>query len=167
MSSPKYASPLRFNIIPSRILLSILCVLHAGAAVLLVPLALSVSLKISLALVITASLFVCLFQAGWIKAGISLTKRFPPIVEAIWDDSDQWLLIDKWKKIHHAQLLPTSYVYTHLVLINLRMQDQAWYGRHRTIILLKDNTDRETFRRLRIRLRWYACQVPDNSAGSV
>jgi hypothetical protein len=167
MSSPKYASPIRFDINPSRVLLAALCLLHAGAVALLVPLALPLLLKISFALVISASLFVCLFQAGWIKAGMPLTQLFPPFVEVVWDNNDQWLLVDKCNEEYRAQLLPTSYVHARLAIVNLRLQDQAWYRRHRTIILMNDNIDSETFRRLRIRLRWYASQVPDSSAGPV
>jgi len=167
MSSPKYASPLRFDINPSRILFAALCLLHVGAVALVVPLALPLLLKICFILIISASLLVCLIQAGWIKAGMPLAQLFPQLVEAVWDDNDQWLLIDKWNEEYRAQLLPTSYVHTRLAIINLRLQDQPWYGRHRTIILMNDNIDSETFRRLRIRLRWYASQVPGNSVGPV
>ncbi len=167
MSSPKYASPLRFNIIPSRMLLFVLCMLHAGAAALLLPLALPLLLKFCFAVVISASLFVCLLQAGWVKRGMPPVRLYPTLVEAVWDDNDQWLLVDKWQQTYRAHLLPTSYVHAHLAIINLRLQDQAWYSRYRTIIVLRDNLDSETFRRLRIRLRWYSSQVPDNSAGSI
>ncbi len=167
MSSPKYASPLRFKIIPSRILLAVMCVLHAGAVILLIPLALPLIVKCLLVTVIVASLAVFLYQSGWISLNMPLLNGWPALIDAVWDDNDQWLLVDKWQQTYRAQLLPTSYVHAHLVIINLRLQDQAWYRRYRPIILLQDNIGSETFRRLRIRLRWYASQLPDNSAGPV
>jgi len=163
MSSPKYASPLRFNIIPSRILLILMCGLHAGAVLLLIPLTLPIVVKFLFAAVIAASLFVFLSQSAWLSLNILLLDCWPTFVDAVWDENDQWLLSDKSQQTYRAQLLPTSYVHARLVVINLRLQDMAWYNRYRTIILLQDNIDSETFRRLRIRLRWYASQVPGSS----
>lgn len=163
MSSPKYASPLRFNIIPSRILLILMGGLHAGAVLLLIPLALPIIVKFLFAAIIAASLYVFLLQSAWLSATRPLLNCWPTFVDAVWDENDQWLLSDKKHQTHRAQLLPTSYVHAQLVVINLRLQDMAWYNRYRTIILLHDNIDSETFRRLRVRLRWYVSQVPDNS----
>lgn len=163
MSSPKYASPLRFNIIPSRILLILIGGLHAGAVLLLIPLTLPVVAKLLFAAIIAVGLFVFLSQSAWLSSNISLLDCWPTFVDAVWDENDQWLLRDKRHQTHRAQLLPTSYVHARLVVINLRLQDMAWYNRYRTIILLHDNIDSETFRRLRVRLRWYASQVPGSS----
>lgn len=137
--------------------------LHAGAVLLLIPLTLPIIVKLLFAAVIAASLYVFLLQSAWLSSNLSLLNYWPTFVDAVWDENDQWLLRDKRNQTHRAQLLPTSYVHARLVVINLRLQDIAWYNRYRTIILLHDNIDSETFRRLRVRLRWYVSQVPDNS----
>jgi len=166
MSSRKYATPLRFKIISSRLMLLAISALHLGAALLLVPLALPWPAKVFFALIIMASFALSLFQLGWMPARPLFSKLWPALVEAVWDEHDQWLLTDAGQQIHYAELAPASYVHAQLAVINLRLQNQAWYNRRRAIILLRDNIDADTFRRLRIRLRWYASQVPDNLAGS-
>jgi hypothetical protein len=166
MSSPKYASPLRFNIVPSRIMLFAVSALHLGAAALLVPLALPVAAKLFSAVTVLLSLAMSLFQLGWLAGRLLFGKAGPGLVEAVWDEHDQWLLIDSEQQTHYAELLPATYVHPQLSVINLRLQDHAWYNRHRAIVLLRDNIDPDTFRRLRIRLRWYVSHVPDKLAGS-
>ena len=166
MSSQKYASPLRFNILPSRILLYAVCSLHLGAGALLIMLALPLLVKLTFAPIILASLVISLSQLRWSTVRLPFRKVWPALVEAVWDENDHWLLTDECQHIHRAVLLPTTYVHAQLVVINLRLENQTWYNRRRAIVLLRDNVDCETFRRLRIRLRWYSSQVPDKWAAS-
>ncbi|MCI0508363.1 MAG: hypothetical protein L0Z73_20005 [Gammaproteobacteria bacterium] len=166
MSSPKYASPLRFNIVPSRIMLFAISALHLGAAALLVLLALPVAAKLFSAVTVLLSLAMSLFRLGWLTGRSLIGKVWPGLVEAIWDEHDQWQLTDSDQQTHYAELLPATYVHPHLSIINLRLHDRAWYNRHRAIVLLRDNIDPDTFRRLRIRLRWYTSQAPGKLAGS-
>jgi hypothetical protein len=139
--------------------------LHIGAALLLIPLALPWLMKLGFALLIVASLGIYLVQSGWIQVNTAVISLWPVLVAAVWDEHDQWLLDDNRQQTFRAQLLPTSFVHPQLAIINLRLEDQPWYKRYRSILLLGDNIDGDTFRRLRIRLRWYASQVPGNSVG--
>lgn len=166
MSSQKYASPLRFKIVPSRLLITILSVLHLGAIGLLLPASLPLWAIVVSCLPITVSLLVTWSRAGWITSRLSLSAIWPKFAEAVWDEVDQWHLFDEQQQEYPAILLPSTYVSARIVVINLRLENKAWYCRHRAIVLLPDNIDAESFRRLRIRLRWYSSQVQDNWAAS-
>jgi hypothetical protein len=168
MSSQKYASPLTINIKPSHIGLGVLLLVHLGALVLLLPLQLPLVLKIMMGLVVVFSNLVTLYYAGWGPAwpvvGNVIDARWPRLRRAVWDSDDQWRLCDGQQRTYAATLLPTTVVHPQLVVLNLRLTGQPWYCRWRSIVLLHDNIDPETFRRLRIRLRWYGSPVVDSSA---
>ena len=168
MSSQKYASPLRIELLPSRILLGIVLFAHLGAVGLLIPLAMPMLPKVLLMVLIIMSLAFSAYGLGWEPAGNALSgvigRKWPRFNRALWDHDDFWQLTDEHEKIHQACLMPTTLVHPHLVVLNLRLSGQPWYCRYRSIILLRDNIDSETFRRLRIRLRWYAPPADDSSA---
>ena len=164
MSSQKYASPLRFKIFPSRILLTVVSLIHLGAIAFLLSASLPLWVILVGSLMITLSLLIGWSRAGWITGRMSLETIWPNFTEAVWDDANQWQLIDEHQQSYPAQLVPSSYVSARLVVINLRVENSAWFCRHRAIVLLPDNIDRENFRRLRIRLRWYSTQDQDNWA---
>ena len=65
------------------------------------------------------------------------------------NSNDQWFVINKQGEKIQAIILPGSFVHPRLILIRIR-------SRHRTIpiILLDDNLDIESLRRLRVRLRY-------------
>lgn len=168
MSSPGYASPLAINLNSSRLLLAAVLFVHGGAAMLLVVLDFFLSIKLLLILGAATSVLVVSYYLGWVFAGNSwlrtLGQRWPRFDRAIWDNDDRWQLIDDRQNIHDATLLATTVVHPKLVIVNLRLPDMPWYCRYRSLIFLPDNIDPETFRRLRIRLRWYNPQALDSSA---
>lgn len=166
MSSQKYASPLQFKIVPSRILISIVSLMHLGAIALLIPASLPPWLIAVCVLIITVSLAISWSRGGWITGRLSLAAVWPKFTEAVWGELDQWQLSDEYQQLYPAILMPSTYVSARFVVVNLRLENKAWYCRHRAIVLLPDNIDPETFRRLRIRLRWYSSQVQDNWAAS-
>ena len=170
MSSPKYASPLRFKIITSRLLIIIVSLLHLGAIASLVTSSVPLWAIGTGSLIIPLSLLVTWSRVGWVTKRVgkhlSFMKIWPTFVEVVWDDADQWHLFDEHQQAHPAILMPSTYVSARLVVINLRLEHKPWYCRHRAIVLLSDNIDEETFRRVRIRLRWYSSQVQDNWAVS-
>ncbi|WP_455201660.1 protein YgfX [Kaarinaea lacus] len=166
MSSQKYASPLRFKIVPSRLLIAIVTVMHLGAIGLLLPASLPLWTIVVSCLAITVSLLVSWSRAGWITRQLSLSSIWPNFAEAVWDEADHWQLIDEHQQIYPAKLMPSTYVSAQLVVINLRLDNIPWYCRFRAIVLLPDNIDSESFRRLRIRLRWYSSQVQDSLVAS-
>lgn len=166
MSSQKYATPLRFKIVPSRILISIVSLMHLGAIALLIPASLPLWAIAVCSLIITVSLTISWSRAEWITGRLSMEAIWPKFTEAVWGDEDQWQLFDNHQQLHSAILVPSTYVSARFVVVNLRLENKAWYCRHRAIVLLPDNIDPETFRRLRIRLRWYSSQVQDNWVAS-
>ena len=166
MSSQKYASPLRLKIFPSRILLTVVGLLHLGAIAVLLSASLPLWVALTGSLLVTLSLLIGWSRAGWITGRMSLETIWPKFSEAVWDEVDQWQLIDNHQQTYTAQLVPSTYVSARLVVINLRVENSAWYCRHRAIVLMPDNIERENFRRLRIRLRWYSTQDQDNWAAS-
>lgn len=168
MSSQKYASPLRIELRPSRILFSTVLCLHAGAFILPLMLAMPGVLKTALLFLVGVSACLCSRQLGWGAQCNGLARltggKWPRLRQALWDHDDLWRLTDEFGCVHQARLLPTTLVHRHLVVLNLRLPDQPWYCRHRSVVLLYDNIDSETFRRLRVRLRWYAPPEPGSSA---
>jgi len=164
MSLQKYASPLSINILPSRYLLTAMLLMHTGALVLVILISLPWAVQLLFSLFVVASFFILAFRFGWI-ASWSAVSRFMIAGKAIrWDENDQWWLLSQDNREYHAELLPTSYVHHIMVIVNLRLTGQPWYKRRVSVVFLPDNIEAETFRRLRIRLRWYSIQVPDNSA---
>lgn len=168
MSSQKYASPLTINIKPSRIGLGVLLLVHLGALVLLLTLQIPLAAKIMAGLIVVISNLMTLYYAGWGRTWPAIDHvidaRWPRWRRVVWDSDDQWRLFGERQGTYAATLLPTTFVHPQLVVLNLRLTGQPWYCRWRSIVLLRDNIEPETFRRLRIRLRWYGPQPADNSA---
>ena len=164
MSSQKYASPLSIDILPSRSLSVLLVAMHVGAAGLIGVTSLSIMVKSTLLLLVVASIFTIAIRLHWIVAQPPFTKLTSSFNKVVWDENDQWRLIGKDGQHVDAQLLPTSYVHRYLVTVNLRVPGQPWYKRHVSLVFVPDNINKEVFRRLRIRLRWYSTPFPDNSA---
>jgi hypothetical protein len=148
--------------------LGLLLLVHLGALILLIPLQLPLPVKITVGLVVIISNTMTLYYAGWSPAwaviGDVVDARWPRFRQAVWGSDDQWQLFDGRQRTFSATLLPTTVVHPQLVVLNLRLAGQPWYCRWRSIVLLRDNIDPETFRRLRIRLRWYSPQAADSSA---
>ena len=67
----------------------------------------------------------------------------------VWSDEGDWTLINGHRQELKASLLPSSYVHTHLVVLNFLIQE----GGRRTAILLRDSLDSKTFRDLLVRMR--------------
>ena len=70
------------------------------------------------------------------------------IVHLIWHAEGGWTLYDGAGRSSSAELLGSSYVHVHLLVLNFRLKN----GRRRTRILLGDELDAELMRRLRARL---------------
>ncbi len=164
MSSQKYASPLQLKIFPSRMLFTCANLIHFGAIAFLLPASLPFGIVIIGTLLLSASLVIHWCRLFWQCPRVSLETVWPIFTDVVWDENDQWQLTTGRGQHYTAQLLSTTYVSAHLVAINLRLENQGWYRRYRSIVLLSDNIDPETFRRLRIRLRWYSFQIQDNWA---
>jgi hypothetical protein len=71
------------------------------------------------------------------------------LLNMVWTDEGDWTLINGEGHKLNAALLPSSYVHTHLVVLNFHIQE----GGRRTSILLRDSLDSKTFRDLLVRMR--------------
>ena len=156
MSSPKYASPLSIDIVPSRLLLAAMLLMHAGALALIYIVSLPLAAKVIVSLLVVISFFVVALRFDWIATNSTLLHRMTRIQSVLWDENDQWQLTDQQGKEHYAELLPTSYMHRYIVVVNLRLINRPWYKRNLSLVFLPDNINKEIFRRLRIRLRWYS-----------
>jgi toxin CptA len=63
---------------------------------------------------------------------------------------NEWLITQTDGVEIAAELQPSSYIHPLLSLLNFRSEQ----GRERSLILLPDGIDGDTFRRLRVRLKW-------------
>jgi hypothetical protein len=140
MSSHKYAAPLRLEPDTSRILLRLLLFAHLGALLLCLLPGFSplIRLVIMLSVILSLLLVFRRFYSGstfkWLQ----------------WDEQGIWVLCRHDGRQLDAELLPDSYVSPYLVILNLRCLDGT---RCPSQLLLPDSLDKETFRRLRVRLR--------------
>ena len=66
------------------------------------------------------------------------------------DNHDQWQLLSDNHEAVNLRLLPGALVHPQIVI--LRFRDAA--GRTHPCVLTQDNLDKQTLRRLRVRLRW-------------
>jgi len=104
-----------------------------------------------------SNITVFLMQMAWLMILISLVYWHVTIIfqlkkyhtELLLNDKDEWYIIDNKDGSCPVTLLPESYVHTHLLVLIFKQG-----RRYRVVILTTDNTHAETFRRLRVRLRF-------------
>jgi len=162
MWSEKYANPLQIELKPSKIALGVTLIVHLGAVVALLLSSISIAIKSLGMLLIVSSTLYSLSRIGWTRH-FKLSLRWVPIFKSVcWRDEFWYLRVDNGTE-YIAQLLPSSYVSRWLVVVNLRVTDLPWHSRNVSLLFLPDNIDKELFRRLRIRLRWYPEVFRDNS----
>lgn len=139
MSSQKSVTPLHLKPRRSRLLAGFILATHGGAIVLLL-----VSLPLWAGLLLSAGVVASLVTT----LNRHVLMRGPnAFVELNWDSAGNWSLLDRDGKTHRAHLLRSSYLYVNLVILNFEVN-----RRNRSIILLPDAIDRDTLRRLRVRL---------------
>ena len=142
MSHVAYASPLVLEPGVSRYLISYLVVIHGLAlAVVAAPLNMPTVFRFALAVVIVIS-----FIWQWRRTRLNDPAR---IYRLMWEVDDDWTLWCNDSSEFVGQLRPESYESTWLVILRLQLQQ----GGRRTVVILPDMLDRQSFRRLRVRLR--------------
>ncbi|MDH3948680.1 MAG: hypothetical protein OEU74_06940 [Gammaproteobacteria bacterium] len=142
MSHTAYASPLVLEPGVSRYLISYLIVIHSLALVVVAaPLNLPAIFRFTLAVVIVIS-----FVWQWRRTRLNDPAH---IYRLVWEADDDWTLWCNDSTELVGQLRPESYESTWLVILRLQLQQ----GGRRTIVILPDMLDRQSFRRLRVRLR--------------
>ena len=139
MSSRQYAPPLRINLKPSRLLATFIISTHmlTLGVLWLSPLHHAINSLLTLLLFISAFLS--------LKQYVLESHR---IQEIIHDSDGDWKLIIGDDKEIYAELQSNSYRHPFISILNFKTEDKEKYS----AILLPDNVDRESFRRLRVLL---------------
>lgn len=154
MSHAAYTSPLVLEPGASRYLILYLVVIHALAlAVVAVPLKMPVALRFALAVAIVIS-----FIWQWRRSREHDPAR---IHRLVWEADDDWTLWRNDSTELVGQLRPDSYESTWLVILRLQLEQGGW----RTVVLLPDMLDRQSFRRLRVRMRQARLAVATDETG--
>jgi toxin CptA len=164
LSHKKYASPLRLELKVSRTLLAIVVAVHLGAIAMLAISVMSLAVKLLLLSVILGSFFLSVSIHRNALMPAFFRKLFPDIKCIVWDNNDQWILMTEAGGELRGQLLTSSFVHPQFTAVNLKLAGMPWYKRYRSFVFMQDNLDAETFRRLRVRLRWYSMPDQDSLA---
>lgn len=141
---------LRVTLKRSRQLAAALTAAHAGAAITLVPLDVPIWGKLALTLLITASL-------GYTLRRHALLRSSDALMALELREGDSAAIKTGAEDWREARILGTTYVSPSLTVVNVRVPG-LWRARH--IVIVSDNADAESFRRLRVRLRWSYRQSP-------
>lgn len=133
----------QFKLQPSRYLAAVLVVVHGSALAVLFPLTLPVWAKTALAIVILFSL------AYHLRRDALLSSRIA--VMALLLEEEQAVLTLRRGDQLAGQILRNTLVTPFITVLNVLPQ-----GAHlaRSVVILPDSLDAETFRQLRVRLKW-------------
>ena len=82
--------------------------------------------------------------------GAEMERAGAAIVAVHWEQDGVWSLTSRSGRAMHATLLPSTLVTPYLVVLNFRL---AHFWQRRSVVLLSDNCDAVSLRRLRVRLR--------------
>ena len=137
MSSPKYASPLVLKPETSRVFVGVFLAAHLGAVLAVLPLDLSLEIKISLLAILVISMFVVLRSKGLAN-----------VKNLTWKVGGEWVLELNDGTQYETYLLPSSYISPWLVVLNFGKTNES---KKRSVTLFRDALDEETFRCLRVR----------------
>jgi hypothetical protein len=137
----------RLEIGPSLSLTAFLLAAHAVAGALLVPLDMSYDVTFPLLAALTASCVHSIRSQGLRRTGAAVVA-----LEAFADRHVR--LLARNGTLREGQILTSSYVTPRLTILNLRVPGGRLLPVH--VVLVADNTDPESFRALRVLLRWSA-----------
>ena len=149
MSSKKYATPLAVELSSSLALSSLLLFLHLGAIVVFLMLALSIVIKILVVMIVLISLY-------YNTRLHSLLRSDRSIVSLRWLDDNEWQLMQCDGVNYQAHLNMNSYLHPKLTVLNFNLVGSK---KKRTVMIFSDAIDKDSFRRLRVRLRLFQSLV--------
>ena len=133
----------QFNLQPSVYFTIVLVAAHGTALAVLAPLALPIWTRTLLALLVIISLLYHVWRDAWLLA-LSSSKT-------LLLDGDLLLLVARNGDQVTAQVLADSLITPFITILNVLPQG-AYLAR--SIIILPDSLDTESFRQLRVWLRW-------------
>ena len=147
--SPESA-PLYLELHPSRIFALVLLVIHLGAAgcLLIVPLPWPVHI---------VAVGAILFSFRYTLFRWALQRHDKSVTALLWDDLGEWKLFFRSGE-EVVRLEPDTLVSSWLVVLNFSATAAAG---HYSAVILPDSLDRESFRRLRVRLRLDGREEPE------
>lgn len=143
MQHGAFELPIRIKMLPSTWLTAALVISHGGALlILIIMVSLNLWIKLSVVLVIILSFLHCFYIYIWRKSSHS-------IVELVLNERDEWLLIRRDGQVLEPRLRSGTFVHPLLVVLPFQ------YGwNFPTVILTPGTVDKDTLRRLRVRLRF-------------
>ncbi len=143
--------PLHLELRPSRILAALLLAVHGGAAgcVLIVP------LPWPMHMVLVGAVLFSLYRTASRRA---LLASHRAVTRLVWDELGEWVVVFGNGDELPAHLLPDSFVSPLGVVLNLASLVPP--GRY-AVVILPDSLDRNSFRRLRVRLRLEGVMEPE------
>ena len=133
----------QFKLQPSRYLAAILIVAHGAAFAALLPLALPAWSKVALALTMLFSLVYRLRRDAWLSAPSSGT--------ALMLDGDRVVLTTRGGQQLAGHVLRDSLIMPYITVLNVLPQGTRFA---RSVIILPDSLDAESFRQLRVWFKW-------------
>lgn len=142
MSLTRSEPPLHIEPRSSRQLALALLLLHGAAMVAVVNLAMPVWGLAALA----GSVIVSFYYT--VNTHV-LGRGESSVCALLWDAEGDWTVTSCRGQQWAAKLLPGSYVHPRLMVLNFALESRG----HRSVLLLPDSLDRNTFRRLLVRLR--------------
>jgi toxin CptA len=137
-----FTDPIRLRPRASARLAIGLVVTHAGAAAIAALLAWPIWARVLLVIFVSSSL---LWSLAW-----HVLHRGDAAMEAVLQADGSWILETGQVEARPATLAADSLVTPQLTVLVFRLAD----GRRRSLLLLPDNIDPDSFRRLRVRLRF-------------
>lgn len=132
-----------FKLRPSRCLASLLAIAHIIALAALVPLDAPAWLRLTLGLAILYSMLHCLLRDAWIFDSPSSTVL-------ILENEGTVRFVRNGKTLE-GRVLPDSVVLPYLAVLNIAPKDGYLT---QSVIVLPDSLDAESFRQLRVQLKW-------------
>lgn len=139
MSSTPYGEPLELLIRPSRLMATLLCLMHMAAIAVCAPLPIPLAYRAAIMLGIVCAFF-------W--NGHVYLQRTPK--RLLWSPEEGWTLTDRAGKVQEVRLLPEAYISQWLVIAHFK--DER--GKRCTVMLAQDSVRAEGFRRLKVLLRY-------------
>lgn len=141
--------PIRLDFKPSVILTLIIGAISLGAIAILIPLALVWQIKLLMSIaILSASLYAICLHGLLMLPWSCLALR-------VNSDNTLTLILGNGRQLQ-AAVCRNSVVTPYLTVVNCTVQDapifMRWFSRH--LVVLPDRLDQETYRQLRVWLRW-------------
>jgi toxin CptA len=133
----------QFELQPSHYLAAMLITAHGATLAALIPLAFPIWAKMALAFLVLLSLGYHLRREAWLFA--------PSATVALILEGDQVVLSTRDGKHLMGKILHDSLVTPYLTILNVLPQGARF---SRSVIILPDSLDAESFRQLRVWLKW-------------